>query len=96
MRVHKGRPVFPQLNGRSSVYGAVFIVINAAFGAGLLAFPYSFFLAGGKDNLVGGVVIEVVSFPVCRVYTNHNSLHVFTLGNCSFLYRWSNHSLLLF
>ena len=55
------RPVIPQLNGKSSVYGAVFIVINAAFGAGLLAFPYSFFLAGGKDSLVGGIVIEVVS-----------------------------------
>ena len=66
--------MFPQLNGRSSVYGAVFIVINAAFGAGLLAFPYSFFLAGGRDSLVGGVVIEVVSCRLCSLRTKRFAL----------------------
>lgn len=51
-----------KLNGRSSAYGAVFIVINAAFGAGLLAFPYAFFLAGGKSTVVGGIISEAVSY----------------------------------
>lgn len=33
--------------GKSSFIGAVFVVTNAAMGAGLLAYPYSFYLAGG-------------------------------------------------
>ena len=44
--------------GTSSAIGAVFIVVNAALGAGLLAFPQAFYSAGGA---VQGVLIEIVS-----------------------------------
>ncbi len=46
----------PQGNSRS--YGAVFIVINAAMGAGLLTFPYAFYLTGGWQ---WGLVVQLVS-----------------------------------
>lgn len=44
--------------GSSSAIGAIFIVVNAALGAGLLAFPQTFYNAGG---VAYGVLIEVVS-----------------------------------
>ena len=44
--------------GTSSAFGAVFIIVNAALGAGLLAFPQAFYNAGGVTY---GVLIEVVS-----------------------------------
>ena len=44
--------------GNSSAFGAVFIVVNAALGAGLLTFPQAFYNAGG---VAFGVLIEVVS-----------------------------------
>lgn len=44
--------------GTSSPVGAVFIVVNAALGAGLLAFPQAFYNAGGVPY---GVIIELVS-----------------------------------
>ena len=44
--------------GSSSAIGAVFIVVNAALGAGLLAFPQTFYNAGG---VAYGVLVEVVS-----------------------------------
>ena len=43
--------------GKSSAFGAIFIVINAALGAGLLAFPYAFYAAGG---VAAGIGIELV------------------------------------
>ena len=49
-----------ELSGDSSPIGAVFIVVNAALGAGLLTFPYVFFLAGGHTEWYWGVVTEVV------------------------------------
>ena len=49
-----------ELRGDSSPIGAVFIVVNAALGAGLLTFPYVFFLAGGHTEWYWGVVTEVV------------------------------------
>ena len=33
--------------GKTSPLGAIFIIINAALGAGLLAFPVAFYSAGG-------------------------------------------------
>lgn len=33
--------------GKTSPFGAVFIIVNAALGAGLLTFPLAFYLAGG-------------------------------------------------
>ena len=33
--------------GKTPPWGAVFIIINAALGAGLLAFPVAFYYAGG-------------------------------------------------
>ncbi|XP_078067296.1 sodium-coupled neutral amino acid transporter 7 isoform X1 [Mustelus asterias] len=36
--------------------GAVFIVVNAALGAGLLNFPYAFFVAGG---VVAGIILQL-------------------------------------
>ena len=52
--------------GNSSAIGAVFIIVNAALGAGLLAFPQAFYNAGGVPY---GVLIEVVSC-VCAVFTS--------------------------
>lgn len=42
---------------KTSPYGAVFIVVNAALGAGLLNFPAAFYMAGG---VVAGVVLQMV------------------------------------
>ena len=47
----------PQGNTRS--WSAVFILINAAMGAGLLTFPYAFFLTGGWQ---WGLVVQLVSY----------------------------------
>lgn len=46
--------------GTSSPLGAIFIIVNAALGAGLLAFPFAFYSAGG---VVAGIVIQAVSRP---------------------------------
>ena len=43
--------------GKSSPFGAVFIVVNAALGAGLLTFPLAFYSAGG---VLHGILIEAV------------------------------------
>lgn len=43
--------------GRTSPYAAVFIVVNAALGAGLLNFPAAFYMAGG---VVAGVALQMV------------------------------------
>ncbi|XP_034164583.1 sodium-coupled neutral amino acid transporter 7 [Pangasianodon hypophthalmus] len=45
-----------QTQGKTSPYGAVFIVVNAALGAGLLNFPAAFYMAGG---VVAGVVLQM-------------------------------------
>lgn len=45
-------------NGKSKAYGAVFIVVNAAMGAGLLAFPYAYSLTGGWQF---GILVQLVS-----------------------------------
>ncbi|XP_042196270.1 putative sodium-coupled neutral amino acid transporter 7 [Callorhinchus milii] len=39
--------------GDTSTLGAVFIVVNAALGAGLLNFPYAFYMAGGVAAGIG-------------------------------------------
>ena len=44
--------------GNSSSFGAVFLVTNAAMGAGMLTFPYAFYLAGGWYF---GMLTELVS-----------------------------------
>ena len=44
--------------GKTSVFGAIFLVVNAALGAGLLAFPLAFYMTGG---FVSGILIELVS-----------------------------------
>lgn len=43
--------------GKTSAFWAIFLVVNAALGAGLLAFPLSFYMTGG---VVIGVIIELV------------------------------------
>ncbi|KAK3533887.1 hypothetical protein QTP70_032996 [Hemibagrus guttatus] len=45
-----------QPQGQTSALGAVFIVVNAALGAGLLNFPAAFYMAGG---VVAGVVLQM-------------------------------------
>ena len=47
--------------GKSSAIGAVFIVVNAALGAGLLSFPLAFYSAGGY---IQGIAIELVSLII--------------------------------
>ncbi len=44
-------------NGGVSSLGAVFIVVNAALGAGLLNFPAAFSMAGG---VTAGVMLQMV------------------------------------
>ena len=41
--------------GEGSSLGAVFIIVNAAVGAGLLSFPQAFVFAGG---VLGGLILE--------------------------------------
>ena len=42
------KPWYGELpQGNTSWYGAIFIIVNAALGAGLLAFPVAFYWAGG-------------------------------------------------
>lgn len=55
-------------SGNSSFFGAVFIVINAALGAGLLTFPFAFNSAGG---VVEGISIEFVSELSCTSVNFH-------------------------
>ena len=43
--------------GKTSIFWAIFLVVNAALGAGLLAFPLSFYMTGG---IVTGILIELV------------------------------------
>ena len=45
--------------GKTSAFWAIFLVVNAALGAGLLAFPLSFSMTGG---VVSGILIELVSW----------------------------------
>lgn len=44
-------------SGGVSCLGAVFIVVNAALGAGLLNFPAAFYMAGG---VLSGVMLQMV------------------------------------
>ncbi|XP_051884127.1 sodium-coupled neutral amino acid transporter 7 isoform X2 [Pristis pectinata] len=50
------RPGDPGKRGGTPAYAAVFIVVNAALGAGLLNFPYAFYMAGG---VVAGIVLQM-------------------------------------
>ena len=43
--------------GKTSIFWAIFLVVNAALGAGLLAFPLSFYMTGG---IVVGILVELV------------------------------------
>ncbi len=48
--------------GNGTPFGAVFIVVNAALGAGLLSIPLAFYQAGGVPQ---GIAIELVRFIYC-------------------------------
>ena len=50
--------------GKTSIFWAIFLVVNAALGAGLLAFPLSFYMTGG---VIVGVAIELVRIIDCCV-----------------------------
>lgn len=50
--------------GKSSALGAIFVVTNAAMGAGMLSFPYAFYLAGGW---YWGLTVEMVSYCVYQI-----------------------------
>lgn len=47
--------------GKTSIFFAIFLVVNAALGAGLLAIPLSFYMTGG---IVSGILIELVRAKV--------------------------------
>lgn len=47
--------------GRTSPCGAVFVIINAALGAGLLAFPVAFYSAGG---ILPALIVMAVSAQI--------------------------------
>ena len=53
VQVYTGR--LPE--GKTSPFWAIFLVVNAALGAGLLTFPLSFYMTGG---IVSGIIIELV------------------------------------
>ena len=59
--------------GKTSIFWAIFLVVNAALGAGLLTFPLSFYMTGG---IVSGIVIELVrvliSIPAVAVIHRQN------------------------
>lgn len=52
---HQGNRL-PQ--GSSSLFGATFIVVNASLGAGLLAFPFAFYSAGGVAPSMAVMVVR--------------------------------------
>ncbi len=49
--------VSKQSSSNGTAFGAVFIVVNAALGAGLLSLPLAFYQAGGVTQ---GIAIELV------------------------------------
>lgn len=57
-----------------SSLGAVFIVVNAALGAGLLNFPAAFNMAGG---VTAGVMLQMVRR--CQCATQHSYSSEFTI-----------------
>lgn len=50
-------------SGTTSTLGAIFIVVNACLGAGLLNFPAAFSTAGG---VAAGVTLQMVSVPAWK------------------------------
>ncbi len=48
--------------GILSALGAIFIIVNAALGAGLLTFPFAFYSAGG---VIPGMAIQTVGHSWC-------------------------------
>ena len=57
---HQGNQL-PQ--GSSSLFGATFIVVNASLGAGLLAFPFAFYSAGGVAPSMAVMVVRGMWCP---------------------------------
>lgn len=55
VHVQKGGKQLPE--GKTSAFWAIFLVVNAALGAGLLVLPLSFYMTGG---IVYGILIELV------------------------------------
>uniref|UniRef100_A0AAY4BSE6 Sodium-coupled neutral amino acid transporter 7 n=1 Tax=Denticeps clupeoides TaxID=299321 RepID=A0AAY4BSE6_9TELE len=66
------RPSEPQRGGTSAV-GAVFIVVNAALGAGLLNFPAAFNMAGGVTSGVVLMLVFIISGLVILAYCSQVS-----------------------
>ena len=56
--IHEGNGNRVISEGKSNLMGATFVVTNAALGAGMLTFPYAFYLTGGW---YWGITTEVVS-----------------------------------
>lgn len=67
--------------GKTSIFWAIFLVVNAALGAGLLAFPLSFYMTGG---VVVGVVIELVRLSLGLLVTENISFEgtIFNIHCC--------------
>ena len=75
--------------GKTSIFWAIFLVVNAALGAGLLAFPLSFYMTGG---IIQGIMIELVRPDVSIGYLNVG----FDVVNCTCMKRRSIRGYLLF
>lgn len=54
--------------GKTSPWGAIFIVVNAALGAGLLAFPLAFYSAGGILPALLVMAVSIVQFYTVTVF----------------------------
>ena len=57
LRTHKSNDVEKMKDSTTSPAGAIFVLINAALGAGLLAFPHAFWSSNG---IVMGLILQAV------------------------------------
>ena len=73
--------------GNTSPFGAVFIIVNAALGAGLLTFPLAFYLAGG---ILPALAVTLVSSCGCQ---QMNAVH--DLPVLQFLLVWISMGLIV-
>lgn len=58
--------------GKTSIFWAIFLVVNAALGAGLLAFPLSFYMTG---SILLGILIELVRIRASRSLSMATRFH---------------------
>lgn len=53
---------------RLGSFGAVFIMLKSALGAGLLNFPWAFQKAGGVNTAISVELVRTAGFTVCALF----------------------------